>query len=98
MSNPFFRKKQATPVLAYLVLEALAIISGVVVVVFAILAGVGEMSMVSWAVDDIDMPGAGAFNPGIIAIIFGAINAIGVGKFCSDLLISFSCALIQLLN
>ena len=102
MSNPFIRKKQDRPVLAYLILEALALISSVVVAVLAIVAGVAAMSMPSYAGAEVVVMGitinTTASNAGIILFIFGAIYAIGVGKFSSNLLISFSCALLQLLN
>ena len=75
---PLLRKKQATPVLVYLILEALALVSAVVVVVLAIVVG-AAMSMAS------DTEGS---DTGIALIVIGAIYAMGVGKFFSNLLIS----------
>ena len=101
MSNPFIRKKQDRPVLAYLILEALALISGVVVAVLAIVAGVTALSM-PWGRAEVVVMGititTTGSNAGIVLFIFASIYAIGVGKFSSNLLISFSCALLQLLN
>ena len=76
--HPLIRKKQATPVLAYLILEALSLICGVVVVVLAIFVG----TALSTASD------TGASDTGIALIVIGAIYAMGVGKFFSNLLIS----------
>ena len=64
--------------MAYLILEALSLICGVVVVVLAIVAGAALSTASS----------AGASDTGIALIVIGAIYAMGVGKFFSNLLIS----------
>ena len=77
--------------MAYLILEALALICGVVVVALAVIAGIAAMS-----ITDSEARAAGGskedyYAVGIVAIGIGAIYAIVVGKFSSNLLISISC-------
>ena len=67
--------------MAYLILEALALISAVVVVVLFIVVG----AAMSTASDNTE-----AYDTGIALIVIGAIYAMGVGKFFSNLLISFT--------
>jgi len=75
-------KKQDRPVLAYLILEALALISGVVVAVLAIVAGVTALSM-PWGRAEVVVMGititTTGSNAGIVLFIFASIYAIGVG-------------------
>ena len=72
--------------MAYLIVKALALICGVVSVVLAVITGDAAMSLDSLVARKLEI---GASDAGITLVI-GAIYAIGVGKFFSHLLISFT--------